>query len=223
LCGICGVSGRSVDPSLLAAATETLHHRGPDDDGYFIDQGIALGMRRLSVIDVKGGAQPQSNESGSIRVIFNGEIYNFKELRAELERFGHSFASDSDTHVIAHAYEQWGTSCFGRMNGIFAIAIWDGKEQTLVLARDHIGVKPLYYAVDGGTVVFGSELKAVLPLLSEPPTIDPTAVALFLRLQYVPTPRTIYLGISKLPPGHMLVAPQRDRSPQIRCYWSPLQ
>lgn len=222
MCGICGTVGAEIDRDRLERATDMMRHRGPDEAGYFLDRDLALGMRRLSIIDLAGGAQPKTNEDGTIQVIFNGEIYNYRELCAELAAHGHTFASHSDTEVIVHAFEQWGADCFRRLNGIFAIAIWDAQNDRLVLARDHLGIKPLFYCSQGEGFVFGSELKPLLGLLSAVPPIDPTSAALYFRYQYVPAPRSIFTGVYKLRPGHYLtVQRRRPASAPIR-FWDPL-
>ncbi len=222
MCGICGALGLEVDEHVLRSATNLMRHRGPDEAGYFSGEGIALGMRRLSIIDLAGGSQPKTDESGSLQVIFNGEIYNFRELQRELAAIGHAFVSNSDTEVIAHAYEEWSADCFARFNGIFAIAIWDIRHRQLVLARDHLGVKPLFYSASGGRLVFGSELKPLLALLPEVPAIDPRSAWLYLRYQYVPAPQSIFAGVRKLLPGHYLIARQGRPEPALHRYWDPL-
>lgn len=222
MCGICGSLGVEIDLGKLERATDLMRHRGPDGAGYFLDRDVALGMRRLSIIDVAGGNQPKTNEAGTVQVVFNGEIYNYRELRTELAAHGHSFASDSDTEVIVHAYEQWGVGSFGRLNGIFAIAIWDAEQDKLVLARDHLGVKPLFYSSEGSRLVFGSELKPLLTLLPAVPAIDPTSVALYLRYQYVPTPRSIFSGVEKLAPAHYIQIQRGQPASAPVCFWDPL-
>ena len=161
MCGIAGVYGIS-DKSLLKRMCDVIEHRGPDDSGYYVDDTVSIGMRRLSIIDLDGGRQPIVNEDESIVVVFNGEIYNFRELRYDLELKGHRFTTDSDTEVIVHAYEEYGYGCLDRFNGMFAIALWDMDRRELFLARDRVGIKPLYYAVIGNVLVFGSEIKSIL-------------------------------------------------------------
>lgn len=185
--------------------TETIRHRGPDDEGFHFDGGMGLGFRRLSIIDLAGGHQPMGDVSGSVWVAFNGEIYNFPELRQELEGLGHAFRTRSDTEVIIHGYKQWGADVLKRLNGMFGLAIWDARQRRLTLARDAAGIKLVYYRVHGGSVVFGSELRAVLRALPEHPPLDMTAVNLFLRYRYTPAPLTLYQGIRKLEPGTMAV------------------
>jgi asparagine synthase (glutamine-hydrolysing) len=209
MCGICGqfnfASGAPVEPRDVERMTQTLVHRGPDDEGYHIEGSLGLGFRRLSIIDLGGGHQPMSDAEGAVWVIFNGEIYNFRELRQELESRGHRFRTKSDTEVIVHGYKQWGTDVFDRLNGMFGVAIWDAERQRLVLARDAMGIKLVYYAIQGGTVWFGSEMRAVIAALEERPDVDPVALNLFLRYRYTPSPLTIFRGIEKLAPGTMLV------------------
>ncbi|CAN5842060.1 asparagine synthase (glutamine-hydrolyzing) [soil metagenome] len=209
MCGICGVynyrDDEPADRRLVEAMTASMVHRGPDDSGVHCDRELGLGVRRLSIIDLAGGAQPMSNEDGTVRVVQNGEIYNFHDLRRELESYGHVFRTRSDTEAIVHAYEQWGVGGLARLNGMFAVAIWDSAARRLVLARDPFGVKPLYHWDGGGTLVFGSEVR---PLLRHPRverTVDLDAVRELLELTYVPSPRTAFAGISKLLPGHALV------------------
>jgi asparagine synthase (glutamine-hydrolysing) len=198
--------------------TDAVTHRGPDAAGYYIGTGVGLGHRRLSIIDLSTGDQPLGNEDGTIQVVFNGEIYNFAELRAELTALGHQFRTSSDTEVIAHGYEAWGERCVERFRGMFAFALWDARAGRLLLARDRLGVKPLYYAdVAGKGVVFGSEIKSLLqdPEVSREWRAD--AIDQYLTLLYVPAPDTIYRGIHKVPPAHVLVA---DRTGvRISRYW----
>ncbi len=209
MCGICGIynyrTGEPPQPSLIEAMTRTLVHRGPDDDGFLQDRGVALGMRRLSIIDLEGGHQPIANEAGTIWVILNGEIYNFRELRDELQPLGHCFKTRSDTEVVVHAYEQWGLAALARLNGMFGLAIWDSGSKTLVLARDPFGIKPLYVLDDGSRIVFGSELRAIFADGTIPRTLDLEALDEYLALTFVPSPRTAFAGVDKLVPGHALV------------------
>jgi asparagine synthase (glutamine-hydrolysing) len=205
MCGICGqfnfATDRPVDAAAVHAMARAIAHRGPDDEGYFIDGPIGLGFRRLSIIDLSGGHQPMSDAEGTIQVVFNGEIYNFQELRTELEASGHVFRTRSDTEVIVHGYKQWGDDVLPRLNGMFGLAIWDVRRRRLVLARDAAGIKLVYYRVDGQSVVFGSELRAVLAALPTRPSLDANAVNLFLRYRYTPSPLTLYEGVKKLAPG----------------------
>src|SRR6185503_2650129 len=188
MCGICGKFNfdrqAPVERRELETMTGTIRHRGPDDEGYHLDGPVGLGFRRLSIIDLSGGHQPMSDREETVWVVFNGEIYNFLELRKELEGYGHVFRTRSDTEVIVHGYKQWGTGVLNRLNGMFGLAIWDAPARRLVLARDAAGIKLVYYRVDGGTVVFGSELRAVLAALPQRPALDVTALNLLLRYRY---------------------------------------
>lgn len=208
MCGICGQykfrSMAPIQPRALQAMTRTLVHRGPDDEGYHIAGSLGLGFRRLSIIDLAGGHQPMSDREESVWVVFNGEIYNFKELRGELEAHGHVFRTNSDTEVIVHGYKQWGDEVLNRLNGMFGLAIWDVRQRRLVLARDAFGIKLLYYNIDEDGVNFGSELRAVRAMMPDQPEIDPTALNLFLRYRYTPSPYTILKGVRKLAPGTKL-------------------
>lgn len=209
MCGICGIfhygSGEPASEPLVRDMTAALHHRGPDDDGFHFDGPLGLGMRRLSIIDLEGGAQPIASENGRYVTVFNGEVYNFRELRRELEAFGHVFRTRTDTETIVHAYEQWGFASLERLNGMFGIALWEADERTLVLARDAYGIKPLYYHDDGVTVRFGSEIKSILCDGSVRREVDAGALDMFLSFTFVPSPGTAFAGILKVPPGHALV------------------
>jgi asparagine synthase (glutamine-hydrolysing) len=198
----------------MAAA---MHHRGPDGCGFFVRGEIGLGHRRLSIIDVDGGAQPISNENGSVHVVFNGEIYNFIELRAELEKKGHVFKTRCDTEVIVHGYEQWGIDCVKQFNGIFAFALWDENMRLLLLARDHLGVKPLYYVTAKGKLLFASEIKALLTQPECPREVDLSALGQLFTLRYVPSPATLFNGIKKLPPAHVMLV--RDGALHTKRFW----
>jgi asparagine synthase (glutamine-hydrolysing) len=182
-----------------------LRHRGPDGDGEFTDQEVGLGHRRLSIIDVRGGAQPIGNEDDSIQIVFNGEIYNFIELREELLKCGHSFKTHSDTEVIVHAYEQWGTACLRRFNGMFAFALWDSRERKLFLARDHLGIKPIYFIECDGQFLFASEIKGLLQAPACPREVDMDALAELFTFRFVPSPKTLFNRIKKLPPAHFMM------------------
>ena len=209
MCGICGQFNYGTQAAVVRAdveaMTRTIAHRGPDDDGYLISGPLGLGFRRLSIIDLAGGHQPMSDAEETVWVIFNGEIYNFQELRQELEGRGHRFRTRSDTEAIVHGYKEWGTEVFNRLNGMFGVAIWDTKRQRLVLARDPMGIKLVYFAIRDGSVWFGSEMRPVLAALGQRPEVDPVALNLFLRYRYTPSPLTIFKGIEKLAPGTMLV------------------
>ena len=185
---------------------ETIVHRGPDDEGIFVGEGIGLGFRRLSIIDLAGGHQPISNEDGSKWVMLNGEIYNYPELRRELDARGHQFRTNSDTETIVHLYEEYGEDCFRRLRGMFAIVIWDSVERKLLLARDRVGKKPLFYAGNDKRILFGSELKALLAAGGLSRAMDKEALADYFSLGYVPAPKTIYAGARKVRAGHYLVA-----------------
>ena len=208
MCGICGqynfVEKESVYPETVRRMASSIAHRGPDDDGYYFDGSIGLGFRRLSIIDLAGGHQPMSDSAEKVWVVFNGEIYNFKELRSELESRGHVFRTNSDTEVIVHGYKEWGTKVFSRLNGMFGVAIWDRVRRRLVVARDAMGIKLIYYRLAEGELVFASEIRAILAGEASPPEVDPTSLNLFLRYRYTPSPFTIFKGIRKLAPGSML-------------------
>lgn len=205
MCGIAGILG-SDDLITVRNMTETLAHRGPDDSGYFSDRNIALGHRRLSIIDLTTGKQPIFNEDHSVVVIYNGEIYNYKELRSELVAKGHQFATNSDTEVIVHAYEEFGYDCLAKFNGMFAFALWDARNKELVLARDPNGIKPLYYTITNGMLLFASEAKGLLASGLFKPELDMLSLHYLLNLRYVPSEATMFRDISRLPPGSYLRA-----------------
>lgn len=209
MCGICGqfnLDGReSVNRHDLQAMTKSIVHRGPDDEGYYVDGPLGLGFRRLSIIDLAGGHQPMSDWDESVWIVFNGEIYNFRELRAELQGHGHIFRTLSDTEVILHGYKQWGDHVLDHLNGMFGLAIWDAKRRRLVVARDPFGVKLIYYKIEDGRLWFGSEVRAVLAASPDRVEADPVALNLFLRYRYTPSPYTLFRGVKKLAPGTMLV------------------
>ena len=220
MCGICGiynVDGRLVDKEILRKMNNTLVHRGPDGEGYFIDTNIGLGHRRLSIIDLEGGKQPMGNEDGSIQVVFNGEIYNFLELKKDLEAKGYHFRTRSDTETIIYSYEEWGEDFVQKLRGMFAIALWDSRKQKLLLIRDRIGKKPLYYYLGKDRILFGSEIKALISDKSIPREIDPMALDSYLSFGYVPSPLSIFKAIRKLPPAHIAVC--RAGSCSIHQYW----
>lgn len=226
MCGIAGLfdikGSRPYEASLLQEMTDVIAHRGPDGAGLHIEPGVALGHRRLAIIDLSGGAQPMRTPDRSLTIVFNGEIYNFLELRAELEAKGAEFVTRSDTEVLLHGWRAWREQLFERLNGMFALALYDARAETLVLARDRFGKKPLHYALlDDGGLVFGSEIKSLLRAPDVGRELDPHAVADFFALGYVPDPKTIYRAIRKLPPGHLLIA-RRRRGTQLRRYWSLL-
>jgi len=221
VCGIAGIldldPNARVAPYALQAMADAIAHRGPDDDGYLVDGNAGLAHRRLSIIDVAGGSQPVWNEERSVAIVFNGEIYNYAELTERLEGLGHTFATRSDTEAIVHAYEEYGEDCVDHLRGMFAFAIWDRPRRRLLLARDRLGIKPLYYWRSSRRLAFGSEIKALLELPEVPREVDPEALDLYLSLRYVPAPRTMYRGICKLEPGHVLVCEGRDV--RVRRYW----
>jgi asparagine synthase (glutamine-hydrolysing) len=197
---------------------DTIVHRGPDDFGIYIKANIGLGSRRLSIIDLETGNQPISNEDGTIWVIYNGEIYNYQTLRVQLEAKGHLFHTNSDTEVIVHLYEEVGEHCVEQISGMFAFALWDQPQQKLLLARDRLGQKPLFYARDGSDFLFGSEIKAILSLHHQKPELDPLAMHDYLSLRFIPPPRTIFNHIQKLPPAHTLVF--QNGQIRLRRYWN---
>src|SRR5262252_2133746 len=222
MCGIVGMSGPDLTGNvaardLIARMCGVIEHRGPDDEGHYIGPGIAMGMRRLSIIDLATGRQPISNEDGSIWIVFNGEIYNHRELRELLLARGHKLRTRSDTETIAHLYEDEGERCVDRLRGMFAFAVWDCRERRLFLARDRVGKKPLHYALAGRTLVFGSEIKSLLQHPGVKREINLQAVSDFLSFGYVPDPATAFDGVYKLPPGHTLTF--KNGLAYIRRYW----
>jgi asparagine synthase (glutamine-hydrolysing) len=220
---MCGITGfLSVDPrarDALPAMTAALAHRGPDADGFHYDGPVGLGHRRLSVIDIAGSRQPLVSADGGVAVVFNGEIYNFRALRRELSAAGHAFATNGDGEVLVHGWKQWGERMLDRLSGMFAFALWDRRRHELFLARDHLGVKPLYYAWHEGAFAFGSELKALRAFPGLPHAIDLDALALYLECQYIPAPHSIYRAIRKLPAGHWMSI--RDGRLATGAYWRP--
>jgi asparagine synthase (glutamine-hydrolysing) len=224
MCGIVGVmdlqGSRAISRSLVARMNQTQFHRGPDEGALHLEPGLAFGHRRLSIIDLYTGQQPLFNEDGSVVVIFNGEIYNYQALIPELTGLGHVFRTKSDTEVIVHAWEQWGEDCVKRFRGMFAFALWDRNRETLFLARDRLGVKPLYYArLPHGMFLFGSELKALVAHPEFRRELDPFAIEEYFALGYIPEPRTIYAGARKLPPAHTLTIRRGQAVPEPREYW----
>src|SRR6202162_5290178 len=222
MCGICGVAGG--DPAdgrdLVHGMCAAMLHRGPDDEGIVQFDGVALGMRRLSIIDVEGGHQPMHNEHSMVEVVQNVKIYTRPELRKLLIGAGHTFNTQSDTEVLVHGYEEWGGEMVERLNGMFAFAVLDRRRGSVFLARDRMGIKPLHYAIDGDRLVFASELKALLrdPALRK--GIDPVALDQYLALEFVPSPGSIVRGIRKLPPAHTLSWSLGDSTQRLRRYWS---
>ncbi len=221
MCGIAGMvqrdRGTHVPQAALRAMCDAIRHRGPDDDGYFVHGHVGLGMRRLAIIDIAGGHQPIFNEDRSCTIVFNGEIYNHRDVRRELERRGHRYATNSDTETILHAYEEYGVDCVKHLRGMFAIAIWDEPRGRLFLARDRFGKKPLYYMHDANRLAFASELKSITALSDVTRRVDPQAVADYVAWGYVPDPRSIYHGIAKLEPAHWLT--YEDGRVTTQCYW----
>ena len=209
MCGICGqFNFRDKTPVIrkqIEMMMRTMLHRGPDDEGFYISGSLGFGFRRLSIIDLEGGHQPMSDREASVWIVFNGEIYNFPELRTELKSYGHIFCTHSDTEVIIHGYKQWGEDVFNHLNGMFGLAIWDVQKNKLLIARDPMGIKFIYYKIDEGTVSFGSEIRPVLASTREKPDVDPVSLNLFLRYRYTPSPLTLFKGIKKLAPGTMLI------------------
>jgi asparagine synthase (glutamine-hydrolysing) len=221
MCGICGVlvhEDRSkIDPGILKRMCDTIYHRGPDDEGFYHNDQVFLGSRRLSIIDLEYGHQPMTNEDKSIWLVFNGEIYNYPEIRERLIQKGHAIQTNSDTEVIIHAYEEYGEGCAAVLNGMFAFALWDDNRKQLLIARDRVGIKPLYYTDQGGRFVFGSELKAICAVPGLQLEIDSAAVDHFLTLEYIPGPKTIYKNVHKLPAGHFMTV--RAGHTRIASYW----
>lgn len=219
MCGIAGAvaADGAVDGAVVERMCDTLDHRGPDSRGLFSDDGVALGVTRLAVIDVEGGDQPIASEDGTIVVVCNGEIYNYRELRADLDRRGHRFSTESDVEVVVHLYEEFGEDCVDRLRGMFAFALWDRREQRLLLARDRVGKKPLFYARRGDRLWFASEPRAILATGAVPRAIDPEAIDLFLHYQSVPSPRSAFAAIRKLRPAHMLT--WQSGAGSTRRYW----
>src|SRR5882724_8341135 len=207
MCGIAGIfhfdSDKKVDSNVIKRMTDSQSHRGPDGEGFYVNGNIGLGHRRLSIIDLQRGAQPMFSEDRSIVIIFNGEIYNYIELREELKGLGHKFRTSSDTEVIIKAYQQWGRDCQNKFNGMWAFALWDEKKQQLFLSRDRIGEKPLYYAIVDGTLVFGSEIKSLFAY-GLPNEYNLDLLEIYLTLSFIPAPHTFYKGIFKLEAGNCI-------------------
>ncbi len=224
MCGIAGFAGLQIPLEQAAvslrAMCDAIRHRGPDSDGYHLADGVALGMRRLSIIDVSGGQQPIGNEDGSVTVVFNGEIYNHRALRSTLEASGHRFRTHSDTEVLVHLYEDFGADMVSRLHGMFAFAIWDSRKKVLLIARDRTGMKPLSYMQLPDGLVFGSELRSLWALDSGRLRVAPTAVMQYLAFGYVPEPASIFEGVRKLPPGHLLLW-NAESGTEVRRYWTP--
>lgn len=221
MCGIAGVLNprEGIERSVLEDASSLMVHRGPDDEGYFFEGPIALAHRRLSIIDLAGGAQPMFNEDRSLVLVFNGEIYNFADLRAELESKGHLFSTSSDTEIILHAFEEWGKGCLERLHGMFAFGLYNRKDKSLFLARDRCGEKPLFYCHDGTRLFFASEIQVLLTILGDTPTSDLESVYLYLRLGYIPSPSSFYRQIKKLEAGCSIIF--RDGDLEKWFYYRP--
>ena len=206
MCGICGIfhseRTRRVNRDLLAGMNQQIVHRGPDDDGFFVEENVGLAMRRLSIIDIQTGHQPLSNEDGNVWIVFNGEIYNHQDLRKDLESRGHRYRTKSDTETIVHLYEEYGSECVEHLRGMFAFAIWDRRKRRLFIARDRLGIKPLYYRFDGRTLLFGSEIKTILAYPGVKPEFNHGVLAEYLAFGYLAGEETMYAGIRKLMPGH---------------------
>lgn len=221
MCGICGIvygdRTRPVDRATLEAMTRLMAHRGPDGEGYYLDGPVGLGHRRLSVIDVEAGVQPMANEDGTIRLVYNGEIYNFRELADGLKARGHRFATRCDTEVIIHLYEELGTRCLGKLRGMFSFALWDGRTRRLFCARDRLGVKPFFYRCAGGDFIFASGPESILRHPGVERRVDLEALDLYLTYQYVPAPFSIFEGMRKLPPAHFLLL--EDGNVTVERYW----
>lgn len=216
MCGICGIHGFS-DEKLIKKMCDALSHRGPDDEGFHIDTDINLGHRRLSIIDVAGGHQPVYNENNTICVVYNGEIYNYQSLREELLKKGHTFTTNTDTEVLVHLYEEYGTELLSLLDGMFAFALWDAEKNTLLLARDRLGIKPLYYTIIEDTLLFASEIKSLLQYEEIKPRIDTVSIDHFLTCRYIPAPSTPLKNIKKLLPGHYLLC--KNSQITIKKYW----
>ncbi|UCF65625.1 MAG: asparagine synthase (glutamine-hydrolyzing), partial [bacterium] len=222
MCGITGIyhfnHSQKIDTATLRSMTDILIHRGPDDDGYYVKGNIGLGQRRLSIIDIEGGKQPIHNEDHTLWVVYNGEIFNYIELRVELEGKGHKFYTHSDTEVIVHAYEQWGKDFLNHFNGQFALALWDDTKQELILARDRVGIRPLFYAIlDKHTLLFGSEMKAILKYPGVRREIDPVGIQQVFTYWVNVPPRTVFKDIQELPPARMLICSKKGI--EIKQYW----
>src|ERR1017187_5673594 len=222
MCGICGIfhfdPAQRVNRDLLKAMNRQIVHRGPDDDGFFVENNVGLAMRRLSIIDIQTGHQPLSNEDGSVWIVFNGEIYNHQNLRKELQARGHRYRTKSDTETIVHLYEEYGQQCVEHLRGMFAFALWDRSKRGLFIARDRLGIKPLYYRYDGNTLLFGSEIKAILAYPGVKPEFNPGSLAEYLAFGYLAGAESMYAGVRKLLPGHILTVDERGQL-ETSSYW----
>ena len=221
MCGIAGIvskdRGARIDGATIRAMCDAIVHRGPDDEGIYAQGPVGLGMRRLSIIDLAGGHQPIFNEDRSIAIVFNGEIYNFSELRPELERRGHRFTTNSDTEVIVHLYEDMGPACVTKLRGMFTFALYDRTRDKLLIGRDRLGKKPMHYALAGDRLLFGSEIKSILAVAPELARIDHQALLQYMYFGYILDPLTAFLPIRKLPPGHLLEFERGEL--RIQQYW----
>src|SRR3989441_4434253 len=223
MCGIAGIvslDGRPVVAEDVHSMCNAMVHRGPDDHGVFLRHDVGLGMRRLSIIDLQTGRQPVSNEDGTVWVVFNGEIYNFRDLRRKLEQRGHAFSTATDTEVIVHLYEEYGQHCVEKLRGMFAFALWDDRLKLLLLARDRLGIKPLYYAEVGGRLLFASELKAILQAPEVQRSLNWRALSHLFAGLTTPPAESIIEGVRKLEPGHVLIA-SPGRALRVERYWEP--
>jgi len=222
MCGICGIfhsdRAQAVNRDLLLTMNRQIVHRGPDDDGFFVDGNAGLAMRRLSIIDIQTGHQPLSNEDGSVWITFNGEIYNYQDLRKQLQESGHRYRTQSDTETIVHLYEEYGRDCVQHLRGMFAFAIWDRSNRSLFIARDRLGIKPLYYRYDGRTLLFGSEIKTILSYPGVTPEFERSTLAEYLAFGYISGEQTMYAGIRKLMPGHILTVDEEGKL-ETSSYW----
>jgi len=223
MCGICGIfvfdKAQRIDREVLSDMNRQISHRGPDDEGFFVNRNVGLAMRRLSIIDIRTGHQPLSNEDGSMWIVFNGEIYNHSELRNDLISRGHRYRTQSDTETIVHLYEEYGKNCVQYLRGMFAFAIWNGARRSLFIARDRLGIKPLYYRYQGDTFLFGSEIKAILNYSNVRPEFNRGTLAEYLAFGYIAGEETMYASIKKLLPGHTLTLDEEKRELQIEPYW----
>jgi asparagine synthase (glutamine-hydrolysing) len=226
MCGLAGIfnpdAAREVDGGLLRRMTRALAHRGPDGDGFHIEPGIGLGHRQLAIIDPRAGQQPMHNEDGSVVLVFNGMIYNFQDLVPELRALGHTFRTRCDTETIIHAWEEWGPDCLARLDGMFALALWDRGRRTLFLARDRMGKKPLYHAtLPGGRFVFASEMAALRQIDALPRKLSASAIEDYLAYGYIPDPATIHAGVFRLQAAHCLLLRRGEGIAAPRRYWRP--
>ncbi|HEY1484035.1 MAG TPA: asparagine synthase (glutamine-hydrolyzing), partial [Candidatus Acidoferrum sp.] len=221
MCGIAGIvstaAGQRIESATIHRMCQAILHRGPDEEGIFVKDGIGLGMRRLSIIDLAGGQQPVFNEDRTAWIVFNGEIYNFEELREDLLKRGHRFSTHSDTETIVHLYEEMGPDCVNKLRGMFAFALYDERRQKLLMARDRLGKKPLHYALQGQRLLFGSEIKAILAVAPELASVNQEALLQYMYFGYVPDPLTAFTTIQKLPPGHLLEF--ENGKIKVRQYW----